>query len=171
MNEELAFWIDLIASSTAILGLFFVAYELSRARKAEVRQFHFETFMLFSIDMRQDRIIEGQMRLEKHENLVKKAIRDPEAFHAFKNVLDFYTLIATAARDKTINRDKALDYWGQPIISYWSAYGQLFIENRQLFGSGAGQDLEWFYKEAVIKHQDFADRIVRIRDTVRDDIG
>jgi hypothetical protein len=57
INEQLAFWIDIFASSTAIIGLFFVAYQLYRARKAEVRQFHFETFKMFSVDLKQDRLL------------------------------------------------------------------------------------------------------------------
>lgn len=50
-NEQLSFWIDLFASFTAIIGLFAVAYELYRARKAEVRQFHFDPYKMYSIDM------------------------------------------------------------------------------------------------------------------------
>ncbi len=52
MNEQLAFWINLLTSSTAIVGLFFVAYQLYKARKAEVRQFQFETYKIFSLDLK-----------------------------------------------------------------------------------------------------------------------
>ena len=57
-NTQLSFWINLIASSTAIIGLLAVAYELYRARKADVRQFHFDTYKMYSIDMKQDRLLE-----------------------------------------------------------------------------------------------------------------
>lgn len=60
-NTQPLNWIDLIASTTAITGLLAVAYELYRARKAEVRQFHFDTCKMFSIDMKQDRLLESQL--------------------------------------------------------------------------------------------------------------
>ena len=165
MNEQLAFWINLFASSTAIVGLFFVAYQLARARKAEVRQFHFDTFKMYSIDMKQDRILESRMQWENHQDLVTKLTSNLETFHAFKNILDFYTLIASAARDKTISRKKAFQYWGQPIISYWTKYGQIYVEQRQLFGPESAADLEWFYNEATKAHPYFAENVEKVHKT------
>jgi hypothetical protein len=109
-NTQLSFWINLIASSTAIIGLLAVAYELYRARKADVRQFHFDTHKMYSIDMKQDRLLESQLSWDTPEEFVTKIAGDYETAQAIKNILDFYTLIASAARDKTINRDKAFEY-------------------------------------------------------------
>jgi hypothetical protein len=168
MNEQFAFWVNLIASSTAIVGLFFVAYQLSRARKAEVRQFHFDTFKLFSIDMKQDRLLESRLQWENHEELTTQLVSNLEAFHAFKNILDFYTLIAAAARDNTINRDKALEYWGQPVISYWTKYGQLYVKQRHLFGPESAGDLEWFYNEATEAHPFYAENVEKVHHLSRE---
>ena len=159
MNEQLAFWINLFASSTAIIGLFFVAYQLNRARKAEVRHFQFDTFKMFSIDMKQDRFLESQLQWENREHLAAQLASDYETAHAFKNILDFYTLIASAARDKTINRNKAFEYWGQQVISYWKRYGPLLVERRQLLGPDAFRDLEWFNNEATRSHPNFAESV------------
>jgi hypothetical protein len=142
MNEQLAFWINLFASSTAIMGLFFVAFELYRNRQAEVRQFHFDTFKMFSIDMKQDRFLENKFRLNKSEDFATQIAGDYETGQAIKNVLDFYTLLAAAAREKTINQDKAIEYWGQSVISFWTKYGPILVKRRELMGPQAFKQLE-----------------------------
>jgi hypothetical protein len=91
-----------------------------------------------------------------------------EVFHAFKNILDFYTLIAAAARDKTINREKALEYWGQAVISYWTRYSQIFMEQRKLFGPELVGDLEWFFNEATKTHPYYAENVDRVHETGRE---
>jgi hypothetical protein len=168
INEQLAFWIDLFASSTAIIGLFFVAYQLYRARKAEVRQFHFETFKMFSVDLKRDRLLTTNLQWDNHKDLSKQLASNLEVGHAFKNILDFYTLIASAARDKTINREKAFEYWGQPVISYWTRYGQIFMEQRKLFGPELAGDLEWFFNEATKTHPYYAKIVDRVHETGRE---
>ena len=89
MNELLNFWINLLALSAANIGLLFVAYELYRARKAEVRQFQFDTFRMFAIDLRRDRIIISELLLESDEEILATVRSDLEKFHACKNILDF----------------------------------------------------------------------------------
>ena len=165
MNEQLAFWINLLTSSTAIVGLFFVAYQLYKARKAEVRQFQFETYKIFSLDLKQDRLREGGLQWDNHEELFQQLTSDLETFHALKNILDFYTLIASAARDKTIDRDKAFEYWGQTIMMFWKKYGPFLLEWRTVYGPAAMADLEWFVKEATKVHQDYANRMENIQKT------
>lgn len=156
MNEQLAFWINLLAPSTAIVGLFFVAYELYRARQAEIRQFHFDTFKLYSIDLKPDSVLESKLHLHSGEELAKKLIGDLETAHAFKNILDFYTLLASAAHDKTVNRDKAFEYWGQPVISFWTTYSPLLIKRRELLGVHAFGELERFVNESDKAHPEFS---------------
>jgi hypothetical protein len=168
MNEQLAFWINLLASATAIVGLFFVAYQLYKARKAEIRQFHFDTFRIFSLDLKQDRLLEGRLQWETHDELTQQLINDPETFHALKNILDFFTLIASAARDKTIDRDKAFEYWGQTIMRFWTKYGPMLVEWRHLYGPSAAGDLEWFDREANKVHENYAERLEKIQKAARE---
>lgn len=92
------------------MGLFFVDYELYQDRKAEVKQFQFDTFRMFEIDLRRDRITISQLLMDSNEEIIGKVCSDLEKFHAFKNILDFYTLLASAAKDNPINSDKALRY-------------------------------------------------------------
>lgn len=168
MNEQLAFWINLLASSTAIVGLFFVAYQLYKARKAEIRQFHFETYKIFSFDLKQDRLRESGLKWDNHEELFQQVTSDLETFHSLKNILDFYSLIASAARDKTIDRDKAFEYWGQTIMMFWKKYGPFILEWRRVYGSGAMADIEWFDKQATRVHKDYANRMEHIQKTSKE---
>jgi hypothetical protein len=162
INENLAFWFDLLGSSTAILGIFIVAYELYKARKAEIRQFHFDTFKMFTIDMREDRLAVSDLHWANPEELITKISGDRELFHSFKNILDFYTLIASAARAKTIDRNKAIEYWGQPIISYWQRYGQILAKSRERFGPATAENLEWFYNISIKTYPYLAENIKQI---------
>ena len=82
---------------------------------------------------------------------------EPNRIQAVKNVLDFYTLIASAARDRTIDRNKAFEYWGQSIISFWTRYEPLFMQRRKMLGSDAFREIEWFKNESIKAHPHFSE--------------
>lgn len=102
-------------------------------------------------------MLESQLSWDTPEEFVTKIADDFETAQAVKNILDFYILIASAAHDKTINREKAFDYWEQPVISYWTKYSPLLKGRRKLLGSEAFRELEWFRNESVKAHPYFAE--------------
>jgi hypothetical protein len=158
ITESVAFWVDLFASLASVIGLGAVAFELSRARRAEHRQFQFDTFKMFNVDLKDERLIEYQLNRDSVEEFTKEVIADPEKFNAFKNILDFYSLIASAAKSKSINRKNALKHWGQPLISFWNRYEDLFISRRKIMGPEAFSELEWFKSLAEKSHPEFVER-------------
>jgi hypothetical protein len=157
-SESIAFWVDLFASLASVIGLGAVAFELSRARRAEHRKFHFDTFKMFNVDLKDERLIEYQLNRDSVEEFTKEVVSDPEKFNAYKNILDFYTLIATAAKSKSINRKNAFNIWGQALISFWNRYEDLFISRRKIMGPEAFSDLEWFKTMAEKANPEFVER-------------
>jgi hypothetical protein len=158
ISESVAFWVDLVASFASVIGLGAVAFELPRARRAEHTQFQFDTFKMFNIDLKHERLIEYQLNRDSVEEFTKEVISDPEKFNAYKNILDFYSLIATAAKSKSINRRNAFKIWGQPLISFWNRYEELFISRRKIMGPEAFTELEWFKSMSEKAHPEFVER-------------
>jgi hypothetical protein len=162
-SQTFAFWIDLFASLASVFGLGAVAYQLSRARKAELRQFQFDTFKMFSIDLKDERAIEYQLNRSSLDEFKKEMVTDPAKANAYKNILDFYSLIASAAKSKSINRKDAFRTWGQPMISFWNRYEELFLERRSVMGEEAFSDLEWFKTMSEKTHPEFAENFEQMK--------
>ena len=162
-SESIAYWVDMFASLASVIGLGAVAFELSRARRAEQRQFQFDTFKMFNVDLKDERLIEYQLNRDSVEEFTKEVIADPEKFNAYKNILDFYSLIATAAKSKSINRKNAFNIWGQPLISFWNRYEDLFISRRKMMGPDAFSELEWFKSMAEKAHPEFVERFDELK--------
>jgi len=104
-------------------------------------------------------LLESQLWWDTPEELVTKVAGDYETAQAIINILDFYTLIASAAHDRTIKRDKAFKYWGQSVISFWTRYGPLLLQRRKLLGPEAFSELEWFKNESIKAHPYFSETV------------
>lgn len=136
LNEQLRFWLESLASLAAIIGLFTIAKELLRARKADQRDFLFH--MSDKLDaMHEERRIVEQLEFSNYDEFLAHFQTHDEPL---LKVYNFWDLLTRAVKDNIVDAKTAIDHFGRLFMyTYYSKYAKAHHEYRDIEGNP-----EWF---------------------------
>ena len=165
-SEQTRFWLEAIASLAGIVGLFVVASELLRARKADAREFLFHEIDKFS-ELHEARRLVENLSFENYDQFLAHFQTHDKSL---LSIFNFWDALTRTVRDGIVDTETALDHFGRVFMySYYIKYSKAHHEFRDIEGNPEWfANFDWFAKEyARIKPGDW-DRYLRGRKYITD---
>ena len=154
-SEQLQFWLESVASLAGIIGIYAIASELLRARRADAREFLFH--MAEKLDeMHEDRRIVEQLKFSNYDEFLSLY---QEHDVAMLKVYNFWDLLTKTVKDKVIDSKVAVDHFGRMFMySFYNKYSKAHHELRDIEDNSEWfSNFDWFAKEyARLKPGDWA---------------
>lgn len=144
-SEQLRFWLELVASFAGIAALAAIALELQRARKADTRDFLFQTTEKIN-EIRKERIYLTSLNFSNlKEFLILR--RDDEYGQAFVAVFNFWSLLVKTTRLNAVNQKIVFDEYGLAFMNYYEKFSEVQHEFAKVSGFNWFEELDWFADE------------------------
>ena len=135
-SEQVRFWLEAGASIVGLVGVFAIALELMRARKADVREFLFHTGDQFDAMHDERRIVE-HLKFVTYIEFVEQFQKNDEAL---LKVFNFWESLTRAVKDGVIDKKSAVNHYGRVFMySFYNKYKDVHHELREIEGNS-----EWF---------------------------
>jgi hypothetical protein len=136
LNEQLRFWLESLASIAAIVGLFTIAKELLRARKADQRDFLFHMSDKWD-EMHEERRIVEQLEFSNYDEFLAHFQKHDKSL---LKIYNFWDLLTRAVQDQIVDTKTAVDHFGRVFIyTYYRKYSKAHHEYRTIEGNP-----DWF---------------------------
>jgi hypothetical protein len=162
-NEQIRFWLESLATIAGIVGLFAIALELMRSRKADTRAFYFHISEKFDA-LVEHRNILNQWDVPEFDELMLIPDEDERSM-AFGQVINFWDMVTKAAHDSRADKNIALEQFG---LSYYRFYSKWEFFFKRMKDIGGSTDLigfryfDWFAKEFLEKYSDDWEKLQKI---------
>ena len=145
-NEQVRFWLESAASLAGIIGLFAIASELLRARRADARDFLFQTQEKWD-EIFDERMVVRSLRFSNMDDYLL-ALHESENSQAFMTVFNFWDLMTRTIKAKAIDKDIAIHAFGRPFMDYFGKYSHVQHQRVELQGgSNWFTTFDWFAEE------------------------
>ena len=146
-SEQLRFIIETAASIIGLIGVFAIALELLRARKADERDFLFHTYEKYE-EIAVERGIIFNLNFTKLDELVLITVSEGDAKSAYFKVFDYWDLLTKTIQSGAISSKIAAEHFAFPFMTYYEKYSTYIHEWFKIIG-GYGQfdSFDWFAEE------------------------
>lgn len=143
-NEQIRFWLESFASIAGIVGLFAIASELLRARKADARDFLFHMYEKFDA-MHEERRLMEQLEFSNYDEFLQ-LFQDNDK--SMLTIYNFWDLLTRTVKDGIIDSRTALDHFGRIFMTFYNRYSKAHHEYRDIEGNPEWfATFDWFAKE------------------------
>lgn len=152
-SEQLRFWLEVVASIAGVVALAAIALELVRARRADTRDFLFQMSNKYS----EIKSAETSALSWEFSNLEEWwLIGNKEWVESYMPAYNFYDILATSIRSKTINREFAIKQFGRPFIRFYEKFSGVMHQAIEIEGGGIDwfEDWDWLANEVIRLHPD-----------------
>jgi hypothetical protein len=145
-NELLRFWLESVASIAGIAALAAIALELQRARRADARDFLFQTHEKW-IEIFEERMTVRSLEFSNMDDYLL-ALHGSADRQALMTVFNFWDLLTRTIRAKAIDKDLAIENFGRPFLDYFGKFSHVQHQRVELQGgSNWFESFDWFAEE------------------------
>ena len=145
-SDQIRVILENFASVVGIIGIYAIALELLRARKADSREFLFHTYEKFSLLHTERRLVESS-EIENLEEFIL-AFGDKKFDKAFTSIYNFWDLLTRTVNEQTIDKKMALNHFGRVFMQFYSKFSDFNHEFGQITGDTKyWENFDWFAAE------------------------
>ena len=147
-SEQLRFWLESMGSIAGVAALAAIALELIRARRADTRDFLMQMTKNYSEIVTQANVVQSWefSNIEEWWLIDRKEKRE-----AWMPVYNFFDILATAIRAKTVNKEFAVGQFGRPFIRFYEKISGVMHESIEIEAGGIDwfADMDWLADEVL----------------------
>jgi hypothetical protein len=146
-SDQVRFWLETAASIIGLIGVFAIALELLRARKADERDFLFHTYEKYE-EIAAERGIVQNLQFTNVDELVLINSSEGDAQSAYFKVFNYWDLLTKTIQSGAISSKIAAEHFAFPFMTYYEKYSTYIHEWFKIIG-GYGQfdSFDWFAEE------------------------
>lgn len=146
-SEQLRFWLETITSVIGLIGVFAIALELLRARRADARDFIFHISEKYK-DIYNERTLVNSFEFSNMDEWIVVIRGKEEHWQAYATVFNFWDLLTKTVRATAIDRKIAITQWGRVFMLFHEKFSQVSRELIELEGGHNWyENFDWFAEE------------------------
>jgi hypothetical protein len=146
-SEQVRFWLESTASIIGLIGVFAIALELLRARKADERDFLFHTYEKFEKIAIERGIIQN-LEFTKLDELVLINYSEGDVSTAYFKVFNYWDLLTKTVQSGAISSKTAAEHFAFPFMTYYEKYSPYIHDWFKIIGEyGQFDSFDWFAEE------------------------
>ena len=150
-SEQFRFLLESIASAAGILALVAIALELLRARRADARDFLFQTYEKMGVLSADVRYVQA-MEFDNLDEMLL-LLGDEKVDIIWNNVFSFWDLFTKSVRANAIDKHMAFEHFGAPFLRYYQKHSNALQDWYAIsMDLNNWESFDWFFNEFMSKY-------------------